>query len=114
MTPLPSQFHTFEVLYEKGDHKVVYCLECEAFHIYYGTVSLDLYKSSLESLLEALKLYRQTYEELVPPTQRCIEVVTPFEGIRLLFSIEDLDQFSNMLRTARRVFEEKSWRSHLN
>ncbi|MEM8526995.1 MAG: hypothetical protein AAGG68_20315 [Bacteroidota bacterium] len=110
----PNHSHPFEVLYEDGDNKVIYCEECQAFHVYYGTISLDSTLSSLESLIYTLEFYLENYDGKVNPKCRCIEIDTPYHGFRLLLSTHDICQFGKMLGVACKKFREQIWEPRNN
>lgn len=93
METLQNNGHHLETLAQDGDNKVVYCHQCEAFHINYETISIDLKKVAVETLINNLRLYYQRYKGAVDPTHRCIHIGTPYMGIRLLLSISDLEDF---------------------
>ncbi|MEN0048876.1 MAG: hypothetical protein AAF806_17565 [Bacteroidota bacterium] len=111
---IPNHSHHFEILYEDGDNKVIYCEECQAFHIYYGTISLDSTMSSMESLIYTLAFYLDEYQGKINPKCRCIEIDTPYHGFRLLLSTSDISQFGEMLAKAYEKFQEEIWKPRNN
>ncbi|MEM1328762.1 MAG: hypothetical protein AAGI23_22590 [Bacteroidota bacterium] len=110
----PNHEHSFTILYEEGDNKVIYCEECQAFHVYYGTFSLDASMSAMESLLYTLAVYLKNYEGRVHPKCRCIEIDTPFPKFRLLMSTDDLHCFGRVLGAAYKKFKKDIWTAQNN
>ncbi|MEM6964497.1 MAG: hypothetical protein AAF573_07020 [Bacteroidota bacterium] len=106
--------HPYETLFNEGDNKVVFCHECNLFHVYFGTVSLDLVKNSIKGLLGRLQHHLELYEGGFPPNKRCIEIETPCVGIRLLLSINDIKRFQKMLKGGILAYEEGYWKSSPN
>lgn len=92
------------ILYQDNNGYVVHCSCCDTFRIAYGTIAFDQSESSLLSLMNILEAYYLQYNGLVEPSCRCIQIVTPFNGFRLLFSIEDLQLFGNMLQESYLLF----------
>jgi len=97
--------HRQNTLYEGRKGYVVHCDCCNTFHIAYGTVSFDQTESSLLTLMNVLDFHYQQYENKVHHDCRCIQIVTPFKGFRLLFSINEIESFKEMLSQAYLVFE---------
>ncbi|MEM7370743.1 MAG: DUF6686 family protein [Bacteroidota bacterium] len=106
--------HTFELLHHDKDSKIVYCYECQAFHVNYGTVSLDLARTTIESLIDSLDLNLQLYKGMADSDERCIEIATPYFGIRLLFSFNELEVLRTLLKDAYLRIEERLWKSNWN
>ncbi|MEL6863705.1 MAG: hypothetical protein AAFP19_04765 [Bacteroidota bacterium] len=114
MKKLPTFHQTFELLFQSEEEEVVYCYECQLFHVHYGTVSLDLSESDLKIMIQKLRYYLSMYQGIVAPHQRCIEVDTPYMGIRLLLSPFDLATFSSILETAKASHETLKRQRKLN
>ncbi|MEL7122154.1 MAG: DUF6686 family protein [Bacteroidota bacterium] len=107
MTPSVNPDHEQTILYESQKGFVVYCYCCKTFHIAYGTVALDLTETSLLSLINVLVAYYQDYKDKVDPRCRCIQVLTPFNGIRLLFSLPELKELANILSEAHLILNSE-------
>lgn len=97
--------HHHNTLYEEKNGYVVYCEHCNIFHITYGTVSFDQTETSLLTLMNVLEFHHLQYKDKVHPDCRCIQIATPFTGFRLLFSINEIEAFNEMLSQAYLVFE---------
>lgn len=106
--------HHREILFQDGDNKVIYCYDCQSFNIRYGTISINLLIPGLEILEDTLYQYLNKYDGKVHPDCRCIEVDTPYRGIRILLSISDIHKFGAMLRTAYLALEKKCRNSRYN
>jgi hypothetical protein len=107
MTLSSSGAPSFETLFENGTNRVIYCYECRLFHVYYGTISIDLIRSSLDSLASSLEAYHTCYEDTSMPDHRSVEIGTPCTSVRLLLSVNDLYSFGLMLRSACAVYDER-------
>ncbi|MEL7159748.1 MAG: hypothetical protein AAFN92_03245 [Bacteroidota bacterium] len=107
MTMSSNGTPAFNVLFEDGTDRVVYCYECRLFHVYYGTVSIDLARPSLDSLASSLEAYHACYEDTSLPDHRSVEISTPCSSIRFLLSVNDLFKFSSMLRKAGVIYDER-------
>lgn len=114
MKRYPNNNHPYETLFKDGDNKIVFCNECKIFHVFYGTTSLDLSKSAMDSLDYELLIYLDFFQDSVESTCRCIEVETPYLGIRLLLSVDDIHRFRKMLYSATLAYEEGFWKSGCN
>lgn len=114
MSSFINNKHPYETLFKDGDNKVVFCNECKIFHVFYGTTSLDLSKSAMDSLDYELLMYLDFYQNTVDSNRRCIEVETPYLCIRLLFSIHDIHRFRKMLQSAILTYEEGYWKTGSN
>ncbi|MEM9917744.1 MAG: hypothetical protein AAF990_06590 [Bacteroidota bacterium] len=114
MIPFPENKHTFKMLCENGDDKVVYCCECQVFHVHYGTVGLDLSINAMQSLMQTLELFLDRFGGLADQECRCIEVGTPYRGIRLILSVSDLRIFGAMLQDAYAAYEDHFWKPRYN
>ncbi|MEM6803846.1 MAG: hypothetical protein AAF696_20745 [Bacteroidota bacterium] len=114
MDSLPHLNIDHNPLYEKGNNKVVYCVECRCFHVYYETISIDLSKSGIEALVRTLQDYHRKYKRWVRPDKRCVNVETPHRGIRMNLSIHDLRILASMLIEANAELEKRVWRQNLN
>ncbi len=114
MKSTPGLPQPFEVLFDSHEHKVVYCYECQLFHIHYGTVAIDLTDRELPRMIQTFKSYHQFYRGNMCPNRRCIEVETPTQGFRLLLSLTDLQEFRNMLEVAKAKFNERERQRRLN
>ncbi|MEM9836991.1 MAG: DUF6686 family protein [Bacteroidota bacterium] len=97
-----------------GTNKVVYCFECQLFHVYYENLSFDLTPKSIYSLQRSLEAYEEVYRDTVKSDCRCIEVGTPFRGFRMYMSISDLVELRLLLQEAYEVYTSKSWRNSYN
>ncbi len=106
--------HPFEVLREAAGQKVVFCYECQLYHVHYGTIALDLSERGIQTLNITLGRYLAMYDGTIDPKRRCIEVETPCEGIRLLLSTHDLHAFKELLTDSVGEFEERIRLRRLN
>ena len=95
-----GQNHRYEIIYWENHNRVVFCHDCNAFHINFGMISLDLQRPAIGLLRTRLHRYLQFYEEKVHPECRCIEIATPYQGIRLLLSVGEIRTLGNMLYEA--------------
>ncbi|MEL6639356.1 MAG: hypothetical protein AAFW73_04890 [Bacteroidota bacterium] len=110
----PGLPQSFEVLFQRYGQKVVYCYECQVYHIHYGTVSLDLTEAAIANLIQTFQSYYKFYRGNVSPEHRCIEVDTPIHGFRLLLSPTDLREFGTMLESAVARYQERERQRRLN
>lgn len=100
-----NQCQLINKLYESDKGHVVYCSCCATFHIAYGTVSFDQTETSLLSLMNTLNFHFEHFEGKVNPNCRCIQILTPFEGFRFIFSINELREFMSILRESYLIFQ---------
>ncbi|MEL6658948.1 MAG: hypothetical protein AAFP77_20680 [Bacteroidota bacterium] len=99
--------HPFEVLRQADGQKVVFCYECQLFHVHFGTISLDLSEMGMKMLTNTLVDYLGVYDGGIDPNKRCVEVETPCQGIRLLLSTTDLRTFSELLKGSLSELEQR-------
>ncbi|MEM9261226.1 MAG: hypothetical protein AAGA62_16420 [Bacteroidota bacterium] len=107
MNLTPHGLPAYETFSQAGNNRVVYCYECQVFHVYYGTICIDMSRQSVETLANSLRAYLACYEGTVPPEERCIEIGTPYRSVRFLLSISDLRDFSQMLYDSYRSYDLK-------
>ncbi|MEO0339471.1 MAG: DUF6686 family protein, partial [Bacteroidota bacterium] len=84
---------------------VIFCGCCDTFHIAFGTVAFNQIESAYLSLMSVFDSYYQDYRGRVQSQKRCIKVETPYAGFNLLFSIEELEEFKEILNQAYLLFE---------
>ncbi|MEM6763814.1 MAG: hypothetical protein AAF655_02770 [Bacteroidota bacterium] len=101
--------HRYEILYWENHNRVVFCHDCQAFHINFGMISLDLRRPAVESLMSTLHKYLQFYEGKVHTECRCVEVHTPYQGIRLLLSVSEIRALGNILYDACSSFWDREY-----
>lgn len=114
MTHPQDHDHRYEILYWQNQNRIVYCHDCKAFHINFGMISLDLQKPAMESLMSRLHRYLQFYEGKVHSDCRCVEIGTPYQGIRLLLTVNEIRSLGNMLYDASSSFWGKAGRPYSN
>lgn len=105
MSSTKNNAHQENILYQSNKGYVVYCECCKIFHIAYGTVSFDQDEKGYQCLMNDLKLYYEKYQNSVDPDMRCVQVLTPFEGFRLLLSTSEILEFSGILNEAYFLFD---------
>ncbi|MEM9529156.1 MAG: hypothetical protein AAGA31_21275 [Bacteroidota bacterium] len=101
----PHGLPAYKTYSQAGTNRIVYCYECQVFHVYYGTICIDMGRQAVETLANSLRAYLACYEGSVPPNERCIEVGTPYRSVRFLFSVMDLSNFSKMLIDAYQAYD---------
>lgn len=97
--------HRVITLYADHNGYVVLCEPCKTFHIAFGTIAFDQTESSLLSLMRVLELHYVENQYDIKPNCRCVQITTPFDGFRLLFSLNEIEQFIEMLNQAYLVFD---------
>ena len=114
MNNFPNAKSPFETLCEEKELKIVYCYKCQAFHVTYGGIKLDLYKPALEQLILTLTEKKEYYETLDDGYVQTITVKTNSNGVSLLMDLLELEYFLKMLRKAFWKFEANYWGVSLN
>ncbi len=107
----------FQTLYH-DDHTgyVVRCSECEKIQLGYGNLMLTFNQEDFGSFRWWLRKMKDDQLQAQSPTLRCLVIPTPCEGMKLLLSRRELDEFDRMLDSADselqtlemiRLFQEK-------
>ena len=97
--------HDSVILHESNKGYVVFCRCCETFSIAYGTVAFNQLESNYLSLISLLDSYYSSYYNKVNPEQRCIHIETHFYGINLFISLQEIEEFRDILNQAYLLFE---------
>ncbi len=91
----------YQTLYhEDKTGYVVRCTECEKLQIGYGNLMLTFGEEDFASFRWWLKKIKDEQHPSQNKTLRCIAIPTPCEGMKLLLSMTELTEFSEMLETA--------------
>ncbi|MEM1216782.1 MAG: DUF6686 family protein [Bacteroidota bacterium] len=97
----------FELISEGVDHQIVFCYECQLYHVQYGPISLDLSDTGIQMLMNAMAYNLVIYDGLIDASERCIEVEIPTMRTYLTLSIQELHQLRELLQHARQTFHER-------
>ena len=79
---------------------VVRCPECEKIQIGYGNLMVTFGSADFEDFRWWLAKVRKEQARPQSPSLRCIVIPTPCEGMKLLLSMRELDDFDAMLEAA--------------
>lgn len=104
----------YEMLYDQGDVKVVFCYECQLFHIHYRAIALDLKLKALREMVDALRLNMSFYRGVTNPEKRCIEVCTPSSILRLRLSMLDMQELLSILQGSEMILKQRIWQHRYN
>ncbi len=102
------------ILCQNKNGYVTFCYECNKFHVAFGTVTFDQTEDSLLSLINVLSTYHSAYEYYIPCNYRCIQIDTPYRDFRLLFSINELLSFREMLNDAYLIYKAEQMMNNEN
>lgn len=100
----PAPDHHHQRLFQSGTNKAVYCRECDAFHIHFGNVSLDLSEVGIDVLYNSLWAYHEFYRETVKDPDFRLDISTPYRGFRLYLSLSEIRDFLQMLRFGKEAY----------
>ncbi|MEO0639585.1 MAG: DUF6686 family protein [Bacteroidota bacterium] len=114
MSNFPNAKLPFETLCEEDELRIIYCYKCQAFHVSYGAIYLDLYKPAMEQLIHALEEKKAHYERLSNGYMQSIQVKTNCKGVSLLMNLFEVNYLLKMLRKAFWKFEANYWGVSLN
>ena len=104
----------FKTLCEEDDLRIIYCYKCQAFHVSYGAIYLDLYKPAMEGLIHTLTEKKEEYRGYPEVLSQSIKVKTSCKGISLLMNLYDVEYLLSKLRKAFLKFEADYWGVNLN
>lgn len=79
---------------------VVRCPECEKIQIGWGNLMVTFGRQDFDDFRWWLKTIKKEQSPCQSPTLRCIVMPTPCEGMKLLLSKRELEDFDAMLETA--------------
>ena len=79
---------------------VVRCNECEKIQLGYGNMVITFSQEDFDSFRSWLTRIREEQDPAISTGLRCILIPTPCEGMKLLLSKRELDDFITMLETA--------------
>jgi len=79
---------------------VVRCNECDKLQIGYGNIMLTVNQEGFAAFHWWLKHIRDEQDPGIKETLRCITIPTPCEGVKLLLSMRELQEFEQMLEDA--------------
>lgn len=78
----------------------VRCNECEKIQLGYGNVVITFSDEDFRSFSSWITTIRHQQDPALDAGLRCIVIPTPCEGMKLLMSKRELDEFVTMLETA--------------
>ncbi len=96
--------HQHNVLHQCENGYVIQCDSCKTLHIAFGNVSFDQTEGNFKSFVEYIEGYCWHYRSINSPC-RSIQVPTPYQGFRLLFSPEELKALNDLLQKACLVMD---------
>ncbi len=79
---------------------IIRCLDCDKIQIGYGNLMLTLNADGFEVFHGWLKKVKDQQHPSQKETLRCIAIPTPCEGIKLLLSLRELNEFDAMMEEA--------------
>jgi len=79
---------------------IVRCNECEKIQMGYGNLVITFGQEDFDAFHVWIRRVRSEQDPQMNPTIRCIMIPTPCEGMKLLLSVRELDEFVLMLDTA--------------
>ncbi len=94
------QSHPHNLLYQNSGGYVIQCTGCASLHIAFGNLSIDQSEKTFQGFMNTISNYCKEYES-VNTKCRCIQVLTPYQGFRLLFTKDELYALNDLL--------QKSW-----
>lgn len=91
----------YQTLYHHDDTGyVVRCNECEKIQLGYGNLMVTFSTDDFASFRWWIRKIKEEQQPAQNPTLRCIVIPTPCDGMKLLLSMRELNDFDNMLETA--------------
>ncbi|MCB0629387.1 MAG: DUF6686 family protein [Saprospiraceae bacterium] len=95
-----QQGHDIQILHKDRYGYVVQCRHCKCIQVAFNNIAIDQDRNEFTSLVKVIESYYRDHHDL--PDQCCnfrnIQVETPFEKMRLVFSLGELYAFHNMLQ----------------
>jgi len=88
------------LFHEDSSGYVVRCTECEKIQIGYGNLMVTFSREDFTVFRNWLRKIKAEQHPSQKPTLRSIVIPTPCEGMKLLLSLRELEEFDNMLETA--------------
>jgi hypothetical protein len=90
--------HEANVLHNSQHGFLVHCLACNRFQLAFGTFRLTQDQEEIQSFAHLVNRYAHHYRSRKERSKRDIFVDSPYAGIGLLFSVDDLDRLNDMLQ----------------
>ena len=92
---------TYQTLFhEDSSGYVVRCTECEKIQIGYGNLMITFSREDFSVFRNWLRKIKAEQLPTQKPTLRSIVIPTPCDGMKLLLSLRELEEFDAMLETA--------------
>lgn len=79
---------------------VVRCNSCEKIQLGYGNLVITFSQPDFDCFRSRVNRMQPEQDRGMNPASRCIMIPTPCDGIKLLVSLRELDEFVEMLDTA--------------
>jgi hypothetical protein len=79
---------------------VVRCNECEKIQLGYGNMVITFSREDFDAFRSWLQRISEEQDPAISSSLRCILIPTPCEGMKLLLSRRELNEFTGMLENA--------------
>lgn len=96
--------HRHNVLHQCENGYVIQCDSCKNLHIAFGNISFDQTEGNFMSFIQFIEGYCQHYQN-IKPSCRSIQIPTPYQGFRFLFTVQELEQLNELLQKAKLVMQ---------
>ncbi len=103
-----SSPHEVEVLYHDKKGYVVRCTNCQCYQIAFGTIALDQRPNEFSDFTQLIDRTLKQYSAVNSERHKEIYLSTPYPGIRLLFSYNELFELHEMLQKVSLILEAES------
>ncbi|MFT5999297.1 MAG: hypothetical protein ACI81P_001755 [Neolewinella sp.] len=97
--------HEANVLHNSIYGFLVHCPSCNRFQLAFGTFRITQDQEELQSFANLINRYVHRYQKRPKRSSRDIFVESPYPGIGLLFSVDDLERLNDMLQRSFLLLE---------
>lgn len=94
------QKHDVQILHQDCLGYVVRCRHCKRIQVVFNNIAIDQDRGEFTSLVKVIESYYRDHHDLPGQCRnlRNIQVETPLDKMRLVFSLNELYAFHNMLQ----------------